>query len=282
MFFFRSNFSQAHNNRTQKDPEGARVMYEQSLAESKNSKHQESPAALVGLAVYHLDYTHDINQAIVLLERAADLGNPDARHNLALLNLEGKMKQLPPNHIYAFNQFLQAAQNGHVESAMKLVNYYYEGIIENNHHLLPVVRKDAVSWSRFVVYTVDPELSQLLKLAVQSKLEGKLVQSMMLYSIGSMLGIEIAAYNAAWIADHIVSLDATGNHDDLILKLWEDSTNVGLGNPHRLSLTMLGEQMLNRNRIKRAEDLFVKAARSNCPRSLFNLGLLDSIRYIYQ
>ena len=40
---------------TQKDPEGARVMFEKSLAESGANNQNENAATLVGLAVYHLD-----------------------------------------------------------------------------------------------------------------------------------------------------------------------------------------------------------------------------------
>ena len=64
------------------------------------------------------------------------LGNPDAFHNLGLLNLEGKMDNFKPNHVYAFNKFLQAAQSGHVESAWHIVNYYLNGI----ERALPKVR----------------------------------------------------------------------------------------------------------------------------------------------
>lgn len=160
-----------------------------------------------------------------MLEQAAGLGSPDAKHNLALLNLENKMKGNPPNDVYAFNQFLQAAQagklanfvllrvgigtkknfhySGHVESAMKLVNYYYEGI----DNLLPVVRKDAVSWAKFVVYSVDPELSKLTKLATELKLKGSMVKSALVYSVGGLLGHEISGYNAAWLAERVQEID---------------------------------------------------------------------------
>ena len=47
------------------------------------------------------------------------------------------MTNFPANDIYAFNQFLQAAQSGHVESALHLVLYYLDGI----PNILPSVKE---------------------------------------------------------------------------------------------------------------------------------------------
>ena len=70
---------------TKQNVDEARQIFEKSIEKSGENK---NPAALVRLAVYHLDHTNDIQKAIELLTKAAQLGNPDAKHNLALLNLE--------------------------------------------------------------------------------------------------------------------------------------------------------------------------------------------------
>ena len=86
---------------------------------------------------------------------------------------------------------------------MKLVNYYYEGI----DSLLPIVRKDAVSWAKYIIYSIDPELSKLTKLATELKLTGNLIQSAMVYSVGGLLGHEVSGYNAAWLAERVHEID---------------------------------------------------------------------------
>ena len=86
---------------------------------------------------------------------------------------------------------------------MKLVNYYYEGI----DNLLPIVTKDAESWAKFIVYSIDPELSKLTKLATELKLKGRIFESAIVYSVGGLLGHEISGYNAAWLAECVQETD---------------------------------------------------------------------------
>ena len=49
---------------TQKDPEAARQLYEESLANSEQEHELENPAALVGLAVYHLEHTGNTKEVL--------------------------------------------------------------------------------------------------------------------------------------------------------------------------------------------------------------------------
>ena len=96
------------------------------------------------------------------------------------------MTNFPANDIYAFNQFLQAAQSGHVESALHLVLYYLDGIT----NILPSVKewkytifiillkykifcmrvkRDAEIWSQFIINSCDPNISEILKLGIRCR-----------------------------------------------------------------------------------------------------------------
>ena len=93
------------------------------------------------------------------------------------------MENFKPNHVYAFNKFLQAAQSGHVESAWHIVNYYLNGI----ERALPKVRKDGMAWAQYIINTIDPEISKSIKYAIEMRLKNKYCHAVVLYRNGFLL-----------------------------------------------------------------------------------------------
>ena len=116
---------------TKQDIEEARKIFEKSISKSGE---ENNPAALVGLAVYHLDQTKDVEKAISLLTKAARLGNPDAKHNLALLNLE----VIPNQPILNRNKYLRIkCQIFQRMISMLSINFYkqHKWVTLNQHFI---------------------------------------------------------------------------------------------------------------------------------------------------
>jgi len=82
------------------------------LESLKKSASKDNAAALVGLGYYYMSEGDEIETAVGYYEQAAQLGSPDAMHNLALINKSGKYPNRPPNDAYCFHQYLRAAQLG--------------------------------------------------------------------------------------------------------------------------------------------------------------------------
>ena len=122
-------------------------------------EHISHAPSLNALGHYHLTEKQDAKKAKEFFERAAEQGDPDAMHNLAIINRQNLVQNHPRDEVYCFSQFYRAAQRGHIESAYQLVLLYTDGITGS----LPVVKKDAIVWAKFVLSGTSSELRKTVQ-----------------------------------------------------------------------------------------------------------------------
>lgn len=122
-------------------------------------EHSAHAPSLNALGHYHLTEKKNAEKAKEYFERAAEQGDPDAMHNLAIINKQSLIASHPRDEIYCFSQFYRAAQRGHIESAYQLVLYYTDGIAGS----LPIVHRDAIVWAKFVLSGTSVELRQTVQ-----------------------------------------------------------------------------------------------------------------------
>ena len=142
---------------------------------------------------------NEIETAVGYYEQAEQLGNPDAMHNLALINLANDYPNRPPNDIYCFNQFLRAAQLGHLESALHLVYYYADGI----PNALPIVPVDAITWAKYIIFESNNAYADQMHSALKYALDSKPLLALLNYAVTADIGSELSAYNAAHISNEL-------------------------------------------------------------------------------
>ena len=122
-------------------------------------EHTSHAPSLNALGHYHLTEKQDAKKAKEYFEKAAEQGDPDAMHNLAIINKQNLVANHPSDEVYCFSQFYRAAQRGHIESAYQLVLFYTDGITGS----LPVVKKDAIVWAKYVLSGTSVELRKTVQ-----------------------------------------------------------------------------------------------------------------------
>lgn len=238
----------------------------------EKSASANNPAALVGLGYHFLMNENDADTAIGYFEQAERFGNPDAMHNLAVLNSQGKYPGKPPDQIFCFHQYLKAAQLGHVESAYNLVNFYMDGIAG----ALPVIPGDALVWAKFVIAESNTSVRSFLRKGLMMTTQKKKMLSLLYYGIAASTGSELGAFNSAILINDLSRM--TSNDlaaENYFLKQASSGQYVTI---HREIWNMLGENILaQRKHSRESEKAFVRAALMNLPRAYFNLSQLKSI-----
>jgi len=140
--------------------QGSAVDVEGAVEDFENVVERISHApSLNALGHYYLTEKQDAKKAKEYFEQSAEQGDPDAMHNLAIINRQNLIQNHPNDEVYCFSQFYRAAQRGHIESAYQLVLFYSDGITGN----LPVVHKDAIVWAKFVLSGTSVELRKTVQ-----------------------------------------------------------------------------------------------------------------------
>ncbi|CAG5082336.1 Oidioi.mRNA.OKI2018_I69.PAR.g10099.t1.cds [Oikopleura dioica] len=214
--------------------------------------------SLNALGHYHLQEEKNAEKAKEYFEKAAELGDPDAMHNLAIINKQNLIPNQPRDDVYCFGQFYRAAQRGHIESAYQLVLFYSDGIPGS----LPVVHKDAVVWAKFVLSGTSVELRQTLQNGLKfAKKQPAL--SFCFYGLSAIASSDLGAFNAAFLISEKFNKEA--DLDLRFLKLAVENTTYL---PYRQAQTLLGERLGP----EEGERHLVAAAKGMCPRAMFSLA----------
>ncbi|XP_072352621.1 protein sel-1 homolog 3-like isoform X1 [Scyliorhinus torazame] len=156
-----------------------------------------SHEALNGLGWYYEIFEKDFVKAVEYWEKAMQMGNLDASHNLGVMYAAGLYPGKPvKNETEAFQYYYKAGSGGHFESVIRCSFYWSTGNFES----IPHNPRMAVHWAKFVAEH-NGFLGYIMRKAMHAYLQKSWNEALLYYLVTAETGIETSQTNVAYLCE---------------------------------------------------------------------------------
>lgn len=182
----------------------------------KKAAAQGSHQAFNGLGWYYHNYRRDFVKAVKYWQKAQELGNSDAVHNLGILYYEGLYPGVTEkNETLAFEYFLKSAEGGHVEGAIRCSSYYSTGELKS----VPRNPKMAVLWAKYIAEQ-NGYLGYTIRTALNAYKAMSWHNALLYYLVTAEAGIEMSQTNIAYICEENPELAVSHLRSDCVWRYY--------------------------------------------------------------
>ena len=220
--------------------------------------------------------------AVPYLEKAAELGVPEAAHNIGYLLLNG-LHPFKPGRLpgLAYGYFLKAANLGSLEGALMASDLLSRGIQSLDQ------RPDMDEACRFALWIAGqtPRLGVPLHSALSAYFEGNIAKSFLHYAIASEVGNDVAIFNTGYLCENYASLlvkaGFISNATYCSMEMYLDVANMPYSkatNAPSHALLWLGHEAVERNYLDTAADFYADALLAGADEGYFDLAWLAEER----
>ncbi|XP_026854424.2 protein sel-1 homolog 3 isoform X1 [Electrophorus electricus] len=233
----------------------------------KKAADMGSVDALNGLGWYYSAAGQDDRKAVRYFQLAARNGSRDAIFNLGVYHLNGANPDMPStNETAAFQCFLSAGEQGHVEGAVEAAAQLARG------SLAGLARDPAKAVVLLkMVSEKNGHLGFTIREALKAYQQGSLDEALLKYAMLAETGLVVAQFNAAYLCE--VLQHASACH-------WRYH-NYSTHNhaPHEAGLLKMGDYYSAGGDMVKAIALYSRAALQGSPQGLYNLAVLTQAGY---
>ncbi|XP_052803670.1 protein sel-1 homolog 3-like [Mya arenaria] len=242
------------------------------LQQIHKAAEQQNPSALNAIGWHAMNFERNYRKAAEYFERAHRLGNPDAMFNLGHMHLYGTYPYKEKDVDLALRYFFDAGTRNHLDAGVAIAAISAKGTGRQPRNVYT-----AAEWSRFIAEKT-PAVGMVLRKGIKAFKAGKHDVSLFYYALAADAGLEIGAFNLAWLCEE--------NRDGVTSFIEKECVwsqyNISIQREKQFvdsyALVKMGDYYWygcegHRNPSK-AVDLYVQAATMHNPQALFNLGLL--------
>ncbi|XP_043918094.1 protein sel-1 homolog 3 isoform X2 [Protopterus annectens] len=239
----------------------------------KKAAAKGSHQAFNGLGWYYHNYRRNFTKAVKYWQRAQELGNSDAVHNLGVLYYEGLYPGVAEkNDTLAFEYFLKAAEGGHMEGAIRCSSFYSTGEIKSvprNPRMAVLMAKYVAEQNGYLGYTIRTALNAYKDMSWH--------KALLYYLLTAETGIEMSQTNIAYICEENPELASSHLSSDCVWRYYNLSANQ-INSPTFAYLKMgdlyyYGYPNRSRN-IDLAGVMYAEAASQSDSQGFYNLASL--------
>ncbi|ESN94215.1 hypothetical protein HELRODRAFT_189377 [Helobdella robusta] len=218
--------------------------------------------AINTLGYYQLVYRKNYTAAAAYFERAFELGNADAGHNLAHMLLSGIFPEINRvERILAWDFFSTSALRGNFDSGLLVAKYNMIGHPRTSR------------WARYLAEQ-NPSVGKLLKKGVKAFRKQNWSAALVYYLMAASSGVEVANFNLAFLCEENYDYLTSSMKKECVWRHYNLSSirSNKKGNPH--AWLKMADYHYIHNNTNLAAKTYGEAAKQGDPQALFNLGVL--------
>ncbi|XP_076840084.1 protein sel-1 homolog 3 [Brachyhypopomus gauderio] len=233
----------------------------------KKAADMGSADALNGLGWYYSTAGQDDRKAVNYFELAAQNGSRDGVFNLGVYHLNGADPDKPgKNETAAFQCFLAAGEQGHVEGAVEaaalLCRGGLRGVARNPGRAVTLLKK---------VSEKNGHLGFTIREALKAYQQGSWDEALVKYAMIAETGLVVAQYNAAYLCEVL-------KHGSACHWRYHNYSTYNHA-PHEAGLLKMGDYYSEEGDMVKAIALYSRAALEGSPQGLYNLAVLTEAGY---